>query len=165
MAGSIVVLFAVPWLDTSKVRSARFRPIFKQFFWLFVIDAVVLGIVGANPPEGGWIIVGRLATTYYFLHFLVILAGRGVAGKSQTLAGFDRHGRARRRRSQGGSGGSGMSVRRLGAQRLFLATVSLALAVAAGPALAAEAEAPEKQDWSFNGVLGAFDDGGAPARV
>ena len=73
MAGSIVVLFAVPWLDTSKVRSARFRPIFKQFFWLFVIDAVVLGIVGANPPEGGWIIVGRLATTYYFLHFLVIL--------------------------------------------------------------------------------------------
>ncbi len=73
MMGAIVVLFAIPWLDTSKVRSARFRPIFKQFFWLLVIDCVVLGIVGANPPEGNFILVGRLATIYYFLHFLVIL--------------------------------------------------------------------------------------------
>ena len=73
MGGSIIILFAVPWLDTSKVRSAKFRPMYRQFFWLFVIDAVVLGVVGANPPEGTWIIVGRLATFYYFFHFIVIL--------------------------------------------------------------------------------------------
>jgi len=73
MAGSIIILFAVPWLDTSKVRSAKFRPMYRQFFWLFVIDAIVLGVVGANAPEGNWIIIGRLATFYYFFHFLVIL--------------------------------------------------------------------------------------------
>ena len=73
MAGSIIILFAVPWLDTSKVRSAKFRPMYRQFFWLFVIDAIVLGVVGASAPEGNWIIIGRLATFYYFFHFLVIL--------------------------------------------------------------------------------------------
>ena len=45
------ILFFVPWLDTSKVRSARFRPVFKQFFWIFVADCVILGYVGANPVD------------------------------------------------------------------------------------------------------------------
>jgi len=70
---SLVVLFALPWLDTSKVRSARFRPIYKQVFWLLLIDVIVLGWVGANPPMGKFILIGRLATAYYFLHFLVII--------------------------------------------------------------------------------------------
>jgi ubiquinol-cytochrome c reductase cytochrome b subunit len=73
MFASIFILFLLPWLDTSRVRSARFRPIFKQFFWILVIDSIVLGYVGANPPEGWFITVGRVATAYYFLYFLVIL--------------------------------------------------------------------------------------------
>jgi quinol-cytochrome oxidoreductase complex cytochrome b subunit len=73
MFGSILVLFLVPWLDTSKVRSARFRPIYKQLFWLFLVDAIVLGWVGANPPEGMFIIIGQIATAYYFLHFIVVM--------------------------------------------------------------------------------------------
>ncbi|MGE0210892.1 MAG: cytochrome bc complex cytochrome b subunit [Parvibaculaceae bacterium] len=73
MVASIVVLFFLPWLDTSRVRSATYRPIYKQFFWLLVLDCIVLGIVGANPPEGWWLVFGRIATFYYFLHFLVIL--------------------------------------------------------------------------------------------
>ena len=73
MFGAIVILFLVPWLDTSKVRSSRFRPIYKQFFWILVLDCFVLGWVGANAPEGHFILIGRLATAYYFLHFLVIL--------------------------------------------------------------------------------------------
>ncbi|MDX5362471.1 MAG: cytochrome b N-terminal domain-containing protein [Alphaproteobacteria bacterium] len=73
MFGAIAVLFIVPWLDTSKVRSATFRPIYKQFFWLLVIDCIVLGYVGSRPAEGVWIIIGRIATAYYFLHFLVIM--------------------------------------------------------------------------------------------
>ncbi len=73
MFGSILILFVLPWLDTSKVRSARFRPIYKQVFWLLVVDAIVLGWVGANPPEGKFILIGRLATAYYFLHFLVLM--------------------------------------------------------------------------------------------
>jgi quinol-cytochrome oxidoreductase complex cytochrome b subunit len=73
MFGSILLLFALPWLDSSPVRSGKFRPIFKQFFWILVIDAVVLGYAGSQPAEGVWLTIGRIATAYYFLHFLVIL--------------------------------------------------------------------------------------------
>jgi len=73
MLGSILVLFALPWLDFSKVRSARFRPIYKWVFWLLVIDCFVLGYVGANKPEGYFIVLGKVATLYYFLHFLVLI--------------------------------------------------------------------------------------------
>jgi quinol-cytochrome oxidoreductase complex cytochrome b subunit len=70
--GSIFLLFIVPWLDTSPVRSARFRPIYKWVFWLLVIDVLALGWVGANPPEGLVVTVGQIATLYYFVHFLVL---------------------------------------------------------------------------------------------
>ncbi|HMD66846.1 MAG TPA: cytochrome b/b6 [Stellaceae bacterium] len=70
--GSIFLLFIVPWLDTSPVRSARFRPVYKWVFWLLVIDVFALGWVGANPPEGLVVTVGQIATLYYFVHFLVL---------------------------------------------------------------------------------------------
>jgi ubiquinol-cytochrome c reductase cytochrome b subunit len=74
MFASILVLFILPWLDRSPVRSGRFRSwMFKGTFWFFIFICVVLGVVGANPPEGMWLVVGRLATAWYFLHFLVIL--------------------------------------------------------------------------------------------
>ncbi len=71
--GSIGVMFILPWLDTSPVRSARFRPIYRQLIWVFVIDCLVLGYVGAKPPQGSILLIGRVATAYYFLHYLVIL--------------------------------------------------------------------------------------------
>jgi ubiquinol-cytochrome c reductase cytochrome b subunit len=71
--GSVIVLFFVPWLDTSPVRSARFRPIYRQLMVLLVIDVIVLGVVGSHRPEGIWITIGRLATAYYFVHFLFLL--------------------------------------------------------------------------------------------
>jgi len=70
---SIAVLLVLPWLDRSKVRSARYRPIHNAFFWLFVVDCFVLGWVGANPPEGMFILIGRAATAWYFAHFLVFV--------------------------------------------------------------------------------------------
>ena len=73
MFGAVFILFVVPWLDTSPVRSARYRPYFKHLYWFFIFDVFVLGWVGANPPEGGYILIGRLATVYYFFHFFVIL--------------------------------------------------------------------------------------------
>ncbi len=73
MFGSIGVLFVLPWLDTSPVRSARFRPVYRILVWVLVVALVVLGICGAKPPEGIWVWLSRLATVYYFLHFLVIL--------------------------------------------------------------------------------------------
>jgi ubiquinol-cytochrome c reductase cytochrome b/c1 subunit len=73
MAGAIVVLALVPWLDTSRVRSANYRPLYRQFFWVFVIVCVLLGWLGAKPPEGGYVIASRICTAWYFIHFLVVL--------------------------------------------------------------------------------------------
>ncbi len=70
---SILILFALPWLDTSKVRSAKFRPWYKVFFWLFLVDCIILGWVGGNPPEGHFIVIGRIATYYYFAHFIILM--------------------------------------------------------------------------------------------
>lgn len=72
MFAAILILFVLPWLDTSRVRSARFRPVYKQFFWIFLANCLLLGVVGAKPPEGHWLLIGRLATVYYFAHFLLI---------------------------------------------------------------------------------------------
>jgi ubiquinol-cytochrome c reductase cytochrome b/c1 subunit len=73
MFAAIAVLFFLPWLDTSKVRSARFRPLYKILFWIFVANTVILGYVGAVPPEGIWPTVGLISTVYYFAFFLVIM--------------------------------------------------------------------------------------------
>jgi quinol-cytochrome oxidoreductase complex cytochrome b subunit len=73
MFGSIAVLFVVPWLDPSRVRSASFRPIYRWVFWLLVIDGIILGWVGGQPVTPTVVLIGQLATLYYFAHFLVIL--------------------------------------------------------------------------------------------
>jgi quinol-cytochrome oxidoreductase complex cytochrome b subunit len=78
MLASVCILFILPWLDTSKVRSARFRPVYKYFFWFFVLDCFILGWVGANSPDDVWhgipfLWIGRATTVYYFAHFIVIL--------------------------------------------------------------------------------------------
>jgi ubiquinol-cytochrome c reductase cytochrome b subunit len=51
MFGSILILFVLPWLDTSKVRSMRYRPAARQFFVIFVLAALGLGFCGANNPD------------------------------------------------------------------------------------------------------------------
>ncbi len=73
MFGAIAVLFILPWLDTSRVRSSTFRPIYKWFMLVLVADVVVLGFCGANPPAGFWIPLSQVATLYYFFHFLILL--------------------------------------------------------------------------------------------
>ncbi len=90
MFGSIAVLFILPWLDTSRVRSMRYRPTMRVFFYIFVVNAFVLGLCGAMLPDApvigefktfmlidgdlnSYLWLGRLATLYYFAFFLVIL--------------------------------------------------------------------------------------------
>ena len=73
MFASIGILFALPWLDTSRVRSATFRPVFRWAYWLLVLDVLVLGYVGSQPPEGAMVAIGRVTTAYYFIHFLILL--------------------------------------------------------------------------------------------
>lgn len=73
MGGAIVILFFLPYLDFSKVRSAKFRPVYKMAFWIFVVNGVILGYIGAMPAEGIYITVGRIASIYYFAHFFIIV--------------------------------------------------------------------------------------------
>ena len=73
MLASIVVLFFLPWLDNSPVRSARFRPVFKKLFWVLVLASLVLGYCGSQPAEGIYLYLSQIATAYYFIHFLVLL--------------------------------------------------------------------------------------------
>jgi len=71
--GSILILFALPWLDRSKVKSGTYRPMFKIAYWVFVADALLLGYLGSQAPEGMYVIMAQLGTLYYFAHFLFIL--------------------------------------------------------------------------------------------
>jgi ubiquinol-cytochrome c reductase cytochrome b subunit len=73
MFAAIVVLVFVPWLDTSRVRSAKYRPLYKWFFWLLVISCLSLGYLGAKPAEGAYVIWSRVFTIYYFAHFLLVM--------------------------------------------------------------------------------------------
>ncbi|HLY45223.1 MAG TPA: cytochrome b/b6 [Stellaceae bacterium] len=71
--GSIFILFLVPWLDTSPVRSARFRPVYRVVSFLLPIDVIALGYVGSQPPEGWVVALGQVATFYYYFHFLILM--------------------------------------------------------------------------------------------
>ena len=81
MFASIIVLFVIPWLDTSKVRSSKFRPVYKWFFLILFIDCFILGYCGKKAPDDYFlgieglkvITVGQLATLYYFAHFLLVM--------------------------------------------------------------------------------------------
>lgn len=73
MFGAIFVLFLLPWLDRSPVRSARFRPLYKWCFWVLLAVCLTLGWVGGKPPEGSYMVIARGATAYYFFHFLILL--------------------------------------------------------------------------------------------
>jgi len=85
MFAAVFILMFLPWLDTSKVRSAVFRPLYKVFFWILVIDVIVLGYIGAKPPEGMYLIIGRISTIYYFVHFIVIMPLLGFKEKTIPL--------------------------------------------------------------------------------
>jgi len=73
MFASILILFVLPWLDTSRVRSANFRPTYRVLFWIFFLVCIVLGWCGSQTAEGIPLILSRVGTFWYFFHFLVLL--------------------------------------------------------------------------------------------
>ncbi len=83
MFGSILVLALAPWLDTSGVRSGRYRPQFRIFFWLLVVDFLLLTWCGGQPPEGIVPLLSLLGTIYWFGYFLIILPLLGLTEKPQ----------------------------------------------------------------------------------
>ncbi len=78
MVAAIIVLVFIPWLDTSRVRSAKYRPIFKLFFWYFVFTCLALGYLGAMPAEEPYIFWARLFTFSYFAFFLLVMPIVGI---------------------------------------------------------------------------------------
>jgi ubiquinol-cytochrome c reductase cytochrome b subunit len=87
MFASIGILLFVPWLDRSPVRSAKYRPVYKWFFWLLVFTCLALGYLGSKPPEGNYVFWARIFTTYYFAHFLVVMPLLGWLEKPRKLPG------------------------------------------------------------------------------
>ncbi len=73
MFAAVAILAFVPWLDTSRVRSTKYRPTYRWFFWLFVFTCLALGYLGAKPAVGQYIVWARVFTAYYFIHFLLVM--------------------------------------------------------------------------------------------
>jgi len=81
MFAALLVLFLLPYLNTSEIRSSSFRPIHRQFFWLFVLDYFVLGWIGGCAPETPYLEIGQIATFFYFFYFLFIVPFLGIFEK------------------------------------------------------------------------------------
>jgi ubiquinol-cytochrome c reductase cytochrome b/c1 subunit len=136
MFSSIMVLFFLPWLDRSTVKSGAYRPLFRQFFWILVAVSIGLGWLGSKPPEGIYVIAARLLTIYYFAHFLIILPLLGTFERSKPLPASISD-----------------SVKRV-------AGIAIAVLLLGGNALAQEAPEqahPPKMSWSFAGPFGHYD--------
>jgi ubiquinol-cytochrome c reductase cytochrome b/c1 subunit len=150
MFSSILVLAFLPWLDTSKVRSTKYRPMAKQFFWMFVVVAVLLGYLGSQPPEGIYVILGRVLTVCYFAYFLIVLP---LLGKVETTKPLP-NSIADDVLAKGG----GKAARMASAAIALIVTGGL-LAGAIDTARAAEQDTPPANRWSFAGPFGTFDRG------
>lgn len=73
MIGAILILLLLPFLHTSKIRSASFRPLQKKLFWFFVADVLLLGWIGGQPVEDPYVFVGQISTIFYFSYFLILI--------------------------------------------------------------------------------------------
>jgi len=81
MGAALLVLLLIPFINTSEIRSSRFRPVYKKFYWLFIVDSLILGWIGGKPVEYPYIIIGQIATLIYFIFFLVIIPFLGTFEK------------------------------------------------------------------------------------
>ena len=78
MLGAILVLFIVPYINTSDIRNTTYRPIFKFCFWFFIADFVILTWIGQKPITDYFMLVGQIATFYYFVFFLILIPLIGI---------------------------------------------------------------------------------------
>ena len=68
-----ISLLALPFLNTSPIRSSNFRPFHKKFFWLILADVVLLSWIGQQPVEDPYILVGQCASVFFFIYFLIMV--------------------------------------------------------------------------------------------
>lgn len=81
MASALLVLFLLPFINTSEIRSSRFRPLYRKFYWMFVADCLILGWIGGKPVEYPYIEIGQTATFFYFFFFLIVVPFLGTFEK------------------------------------------------------------------------------------
>ncbi|MBY4894383.1 cytochrome b N-terminal domain-containing protein [Rhodobacteraceae bacterium N5(2021)] len=110
MFGAIIVMALAPWLDTSSVRSGRYRPMFKWWFWVFAVNFVVLTWVGARPAEGIYPYIALIGAAYWFAYFLIILPLLGVIEKPLPQPDTIEDDFNDQVRSHGGTPGSGTAT-------------------------------------------------------
>jgi ubiquinol-cytochrome c reductase cytochrome b/c1 subunit len=148
--GAILILAFLPWLDTARTKSSRYRPLAKQFFWIFVVVCLLLGWLGGKPPEGIYVIAGRVLTVCYFAYFLIVLPLLSRIEKPRPLPNSI---------AEDVLAKSGKSAPMVST----VIALMVAGALFAGSSQDARAEdhqaAPPSQNWSFAGPLGTFDRG------
>jgi ubiquinol-cytochrome c reductase cytochrome b subunit len=83
MGGALLMLVLLPWLNTSRVRSTAFRPIYRKLYWLSIANFFVLGWIGQNVVETPYIEVGQFTTAFYFAFFLIFVP---ILGKLEDLS-------------------------------------------------------------------------------
>jgi ubiquinol-cytochrome c reductase cytochrome b/c1 subunit len=150
MFSAILVLAFLPWLDTARTRSSKYRPLAKQFFWMFVVVCVLLGYLGAKPPEGVYVIAGRILTLCYFAYFVILLPLLSRIEKPRLLPNSI----------------ADDVLAKYGNKPVPMVSTVIMLALAgtlfvggSQNARADEQETPPSQKWSFAGPMGKYDRG------
>ena len=150
MFSAILVLAFLPWLDTARTRSSKYRPLAKQFFWVFVVVCVLLGYLGAKPPEGVYVIAGRILTFCYFAYFVILLPLLSRIEKPRLVPNSI---------ADDVLAKSGGKAAPMVSAVIMLAVAGALFAGSAQDARAEEQETPPSQKWSFAGPLGTYDRG------
>ena len=73
MVSAIIILALLPWIHSTEVRSSRFRPLYRFFYYTVISCCLVLGWIGGMPVEEPYVIIGQIASLYYFCFFLLLL--------------------------------------------------------------------------------------------
>jgi ubiquinol-cytochrome c reductase cytochrome b/c1 subunit len=126
------------------VRSATYRPLYRQFFWIFIVVCIGLGWLGSKPAEGGYVIAARILTAYYFLHFIIILPVLGIVETPKPLP---------RSISEAVLSKTKAAVLVLGIGLVGLSGLATSVSAAEGT------PPPQRLTWSFAGPFGKFDRG------
>jgi ubiquinol-cytochrome c reductase cytochrome b subunit len=81
MVAAILILLLLPVINTSEIRSSKFRPIYSLAYWFLVSDFLILGWIGQQPVETPYLEVGQIATAFYFIFFLILFPLIGLIEK------------------------------------------------------------------------------------
>ncbi|MDE3177003.1 MAG: cytochrome b N-terminal domain-containing protein, partial [Pseudomonadota bacterium] len=85
LAAALGLLAFLPWLDTSPIKSGKYRPMFRFFFWIFVICCVGLGYLGSQEVSDSATLVARILSLGYFGYLIVVLPVLGLVEKTKPV--------------------------------------------------------------------------------